>query len=116
MATIMEFEGYLGAIEFDDEESVFHGRVINTRDVITFEGRSVDELKEALADSIADYRTMCAEDGAEPEKPFSGKFMVRLEPELHRQAFLAATHARKSLNAFVKAAIRSQVQEELSAE
>lgn len=116
MATTMEFEGYLGAIELDDEANVFHGRVVNTRDVITFEGRSVEELKQALAESIADYRAMCAEDGVEPEKPFSGKFMVRLEPELHRRAFLAATHAQKSLNAFVKEAIKSQVQDELSAE
>lgn len=116
MATIMEFEGYIGAIEFDEGENVFHGRVINTRDVITFEGRSVDELKEALAESINDYRAMCAEDGVKPEKPFSGKFMVRLEPDLHRQAYLAAAHAKKSLNAFVQAAIRSQVQDELLAE
>jgi predicted HicB family RNase H-like nuclease len=110
---VMEHEGYVGSIEFDEQENVFHGRVINTRDVITFEGRSVDELRRALADSIADYRAMCVEDGVEPEKPFSGKFMVRVAPELHRQAFLAAVHAHKSLSAFVREAISDRVAEEL---
>ena len=110
---VMEHEGYVGSIEYDEQDNVFHGRVINTRDVITFEGRSVDELRQALVDSITDYRAMCAEDGVEPEKPFSGRFLVRIEPELHRQAYLAAAHARKSLNAFVKEAISERVAEEL---
>jgi len=110
---VMEFENYVGAIELDEEENIFHGRVINTRDVITFEGRSVDELRQALAESIADYRAMCAEDGVEPERPFSGKLLVRVEPELHRQAFLAAAHAHKSLNTFVKEAISERVAEAL---
>ena len=109
----MKYKGYEAVVQFDEDAGIFHGEVINTRDVITFEGRSVDELRQALVDSIADYRAMCAEDGVEPEKPFSGRFLVRIEPELHRQAYLAAAHARKSLNAFVKEAISERVAEEL---
>ena len=106
---VMEYQGYIGAIEYDEEQEIFHGRVVNTRDVITFEGRSVEELQRALADSIEDYVEMCKEEGAEPEKPFSGKFQVRLDPALHREVVVAATREHKSLNTFVKEAIIDHV-------
>lgn len=106
---VMDYNGYIGSIEFDEEQGIFHGRVVNTRDIITFEGRSVKELRKALADSVEDYLDMCAEDGVEPNKPFSGEFRVRLDPELHREAVIAATRARKSLNTFIKDAIAEHV-------
>jgi predicted HicB family RNase H-like nuclease len=106
---LIEYKGYIGAIELDQEQDIFHGRVVNTRDVITFEGRSTKELRKALAESVQDYLEMCAEDGVEPNKPFSGEFRVRLDPELHREAVIAAARARKSLNTFVKEAIKEYV-------
>ena len=63
---------YLGVVEFDDEAGLFHGEVVNTRDVITFQGATVDELRTAMQDSVDDYLDWCAERGKEPEKPFSG--------------------------------------------
>lgn len=112
LMAIMEYEGYIGAIEYDDEQAIFHGRVVNTRDVITFEGSSVEELQQALRDSIEDYRAMCAEEGVDPNKPFSGTFRVRIDPELHRQAVVAATRENKSLNSFVKEAITERVEDQ----
>jgi predicted HicB family RNase H-like nuclease len=106
---LIEYKGYIGAIEIDQEQDIFHGRVVNTRDVITFEGRSTKELRKAFAESVEDYLEMCAEDGVEPNKPFSGEFRVRLDPELHREAVIAAAQARKSLNTFVKEAIKEYV-------
>jgi predicted HicB family RNase H-like nuclease len=98
---MMEYKGYLGKVEFDDEAALFHGEVINTRDVITFQGKSVVELKKAFRDSINDYLAFCVERGEEPDKPFSGQFVARVSPELHRQASFAACLAGKSLNAWV---------------
>ncbi len=98
---MMEYQGYIGKVEYDDDASLFHGEVINTRDVITFQGKSVAELRKALRDSIDDYLAFCAERGEQPDKPFSGQFVTRLSPELHRRASLAATLAGKSLNAWV---------------
>ena len=77
----MEYKGYLSRIEFDDEANIFHGEVINIRDVITFQGKSVDELRKAFEDSVEDYLAFCAEREEEPDKPFSGRFTVRLSPE-----------------------------------
>lgn len=104
---MMEYKGYVGKVEFDDEAKILHGEVINTRDVITFQARSVDELYIAFRDSVDDYLDFCAERGEEPEKPFSGKFTVRLAPELHRKIFLQAHRSNKSLNAWVTDTLES---------
>ena len=81
---MMEYKGYFAKVEFDDETDIFHGEVINLRDVVTFQGQIVDELHQSFRDSIDDYLEFCAERGEEPDKPYSGKFMVRVEPELHK--------------------------------
>ena len=59
----MKRHGYTGQIDFDEEANLFHGQVINLHDVITFQGRSIDELRQALADSVQDYLELCAERG-----------------------------------------------------
>ena len=68
----MEYRGYVGMVEFDDEADIFHGEVVNLRDVITFRGRSVDELRRAFEESVDDYLAWCAEPGKQPDKLFSG--------------------------------------------
>ncbi|RZS88276.1 putative HicB family RNase H-like nuclease [Phyllobacterium myrsinacearum] len=97
----MHYKGYEAVIEYDEEAGLFHGEVINLRDVITFQGTSAAELKQALAGSIEDYLAFCAERGEEPEKPFSGQFVVRAEPILHKAISSAARRAGVSLNKWV---------------
>jgi predicted HicB family RNase H-like nuclease len=98
---MMEYQGYIGKIEFDEEAGVIHGEVINTRDVITFQGDSVAEVKQAFKDSVDDYLEFCKARGETPDKPFSGQFVTRIPPDLHRQINVAALLAGKSLNAWV---------------
>jgi len=98
---MLEYKGYTGRVEFDDDAGLFHGEVLNTRDVITFQGESVAEIKEAFCESIDDYLDFCDQRGESPEKPFSGRFMVRMPPELHRQLYLEAKRDGKSLNQLV---------------
>ena len=102
---MMEYKGYLSRIEFDDGANIFHGEVINIRDVITFQGKSVDELRQAFEDSVEDYLSFCAERGEEPDKPFSGRFTVHLSPEQHRKVILAAEKARKGIEVWVEEAL-----------
>ncbi len=97
----MTYKGYEATVEFDEQAGVFHGEVINTRDVITFQGLSVAKLKQAFKDSVDDYLEFCASRGEDPEKPFSGKFLVRVPPEVHRQIMTDARKLGKSLNAYV---------------
>ena len=97
----MTYKGYRARAELDEKAGVFHGEVINTRDVITFQGSSVEELKQAFEDSVDDYLEFCASRGEDPEKPFSGKFLVRVPPEVHRRIMTEARRQGKSLNAYV---------------
>ncbi len=98
---MMEYKGYLGQVEFDDEANIFHGEVVNIRDVITFQGQSVAELRQAFEDSIEDYLAFCLERGEQPEAPFSGRFTVQISPEEHRRIILAATKAGKRIDNWV---------------
>jgi len=97
----LEYKGYKGSAEFDDEAGVFHGEVLDTRDVITFQGTSVDDLELAFRESVDDYLDYCRERGEEPEKPFSGRLMLRLPPELHRRLYIEARREGKSLNQWI---------------
>ncbi len=97
---MMEYKGYIGKAEFDDEADLFHGEVLLTRGVVTFQGRTVNELKKAFRESVDDYLAFCEAQNISPEKPFSGKFVLRLTPEEHRMAALAAKIEGKSLNAW----------------
>ncbi len=104
---MMEYKGYIGKVEIDDEVGVLYGEVINVRDVITFEGTSVEEVQQAFHESVDDYLEFCAERGESPEKPFSGKFVLRLPEELHRQAYIQAKLKNKSLNSWVTEVLQS---------
>jgi len=99
--TMMHYNGYEALVEFDEDADIFHGEVINTRDVITFQGSSAAELKQAFAESVNDYLAFCAERGEEPDKPYSGQFVVRAEPALHKALATAAKRAGVSLNKLV---------------
>ena len=102
---MMESDGYIATVEYDADAESFHGRVLNLRDVITFEGRSVRELKAAFRSSLRDYRRFCADRGEEPERPFTGRLLLRIEPELHRRLTHAAIVQGLSVNGWVAATL-----------
>jgi predicted HicB family RNase H-like nuclease len=98
---MIEYKGYMARVVFDDEAGIFHGEVINIRDVITFQGKSVDELRQAFEDSVEDYFDFCAQRGEAPEPPFSGRFTLHLSPEQHRKVVLAAEKAGKGVDTWI---------------
>lgn len=98
---MMNYKGYAGQIEIDEEANVLFGRVLDIRDVITFKGETIAEAKQAFQDSVDDYLDFCRELNQEPDKPFSGKLPFRTTPDHHRKLFLAATKAGKSINAWM---------------
>ena len=102
---MMDYKGYRATVRFDYDAGIFHGRVVDTRDVIYFEGTSVDQLIEEFHFSIDDYLAVCVERGREPDKPFSGRIPLKVSSKLHRAAFTAAKAEGKSLNAWVADAI-----------
>lgn len=106
----MEYKRYRAVVTFDDEADVFHGEVVDTRDVIVFEGTSVAQLRKEFKFSIDDYLKACAERRRTPDKPFSGKIPLRISPEVHRAAATAARIQGKSLNAWIAEAVEEAVE------
>jgi predicted HicB family RNase H-like nuclease len=95
------YRGYAGSIEFDDEDVVFHGRILGIRDIVTFEAENADELVKAFQGSVDDYLAFCDERGVEPQKPYSGKLALRTTPEIHALLSRAALSDGKSINQWI---------------
>ena len=106
---MIEYKGYIGVFEFDPEIDAFHGTVTNTNDVITFYGKSVAQLRKEMRTSVDEYLAFCREEGRQPEKPFSGKLLLRTSPELHRRVALEAARHRVSMNAYIQELLEKAV-------
>ena len=105
----MTYKSYTARVEYDDRDDVFVGRVLGLQSILSFEGNSVKALKTAFEEAVNDYLQECQEKGLPPEKPASGKLLLRLAPELHGQAMVAAKAAGKSLNQWVAEALHRAV-------
>ena len=98
MTNTMTYKGYAARIEYDDEDGILTGQIAGIRDGVGFHADSVEELKEAFHAAVDDYVDTCAKVGKKPQKPYSGRVMFRIDPEVHRKAALAAELSGKSLN------------------
>jgi predicted HicB family RNase H-like nuclease len=94
----MNYKGYAARVEFDAEDEIFTGRIAGIRDVIGFHADNVADLKEAFHEAVDDYLDACTKTGKEPQRPYSGNLMLRVGPEVHSKAALAAELSGKSLN------------------
>lgn len=110
---MMQYKGYAGVVAYDDEAKLFHGEVVSTRAVITFQGTSVREIEREFRGSVDAYLEWCAERGKAPEKPYSGKFMVRVGPDTHRKIAVAAARSRKTMNGWVQEVLAKAADDEL---
>ena len=103
-------KGYRGKIGVDVENGVLHGTVLGLQDVVTFEGKTVPELVEAFQKSVDEYLAFCAEVGREPEKPPSGRLLVRMPPKLHGQLSAIANANGVSVNRLVVDCLEREAQ------
>ena len=107
---MMQYKGYVAAVEFDDSVGRLHGRVVNSGayPIATFEATDVDGIRREFEQSIDEYLASCREDGVEPKKPFSGTLNLRLGADLHQRAALSATAHGVSLNSWIKQAVEEK--------
>ena len=94
----MTHKGYSARIEYDDRDGIFTGRIFGIADVIGFHAESVQGLRLAFTEAVEDYLQSCAKLGKEAQTPASGRLMLRVSPEIHRAALLAAKAEHTSLN------------------
>jgi predicted HicB family RNase H-like nuclease len=107
----LQYKKYIGTVQFDADDRIFHGHVLGINDSISFEGTSVEELEQDFKAAIENYFETCQKIGKDPEKPFKGAFNLRLDPSLHELLVTGALREGKTLNAFVKDVLQKAVSE-----
>jgi predicted HicB family RNase H-like nuclease len=94
----MNYRKYLARVEYDDRDRIFVGHLVGIQDIVGFHGTSVEELEQAFHEAVDDYIEACEKLGQKPERPVSGRLLLRVPPEVHRAAIAAAKASGKSLN------------------
>ncbi len=108
-SNILEYKGYYTKVEYSAEDRVLYGKIEGIKDLVNFESDRPDRVEEEFRHAVDDYLAFCKDLGTDPDKPYKGMFNVRVSPELHRKAAIAADQNGESLNAFVTRAIRAAV-------
>ena len=105
MDNVLTHKGYLGIVKFSPEEEIFYGKIEAIVDLVTFEGETAKELKAAFEEAVESYLETCEQVGKKPDKPYTGTFNVRVNPELHRRAAVLSKQKNISLNQLVGEAL-----------
>jgi predicted HicB family RNase H-like nuclease len=105
----MSHRGYTARVEFDERDAIFVGRVLGLRSIISFHGETVAELRAEFEQAVDDYLADCQAQGLTPDKPASGKLLLRVPPEVHSKALVAAQATGKSLNQWATEALQRAV-------
>ncbi len=109
MNNTVEYKGYVGSIEFSEEDALFFGKVMGIRSLISYEGENAADLISDFHGAVDDYLAVCEAEGLEPEKACKGSFHVHISPELHKQLIVCAASHQMSLNSFVENALQKSV-------
>ena len=110
MNNTMEYKGYIGSVEFSEEDGVLFGKVQGIRALISYEGTTAKELVEDFHGAVDDYLALCEAQGITPERAYKGSFNVRVSPELHKRAVICANAQNITLNKLVENALSQYVQ------
>lgn len=110
MTNLLTYKNYHASVQFSTDDSVFFGKINGISDLISFEGTSVDELKEAFENAVDDYIELCEITGKNPEKSYKGSFNIRIKPILHKRLSHKAFELGISLNQLVEQAITEKLE------
>ena len=100
MKNVMSYKNYAGTVEYSEDDDILFGRIVGIDDVISYEGESVATLRQSFHDAVDGYLAHCQSIGKEPNRPYSGKFVLRLPPNLHARLAAQAQAVGKSLNQY----------------
>lgn len=109
MNNTIEYKGYLGSVEFSEEDGLFYGKVMGIRSLISYEGETAKELLEDFHGAVDDYLEACVAEGRQPEVAYKGSFNVRISPELHKRLVVYATAHQMSLNSYIEETLKNSV-------
>ena len=109
MNNTMEYKGYVGSVEFSEEDGIFFGKVMGLRALLSYEGSNASELVTDFHGAVDDYLAICAAEGIEPEKAYKGSFNIRISPELHKKLAISAAAQQMSLNSLIERTLANAV-------
>jgi predicted HicB family RNase H-like nuclease len=110
-AGVITYKGYGGQVDFDADAEVFGGTVVNANVLMSFEGKTVAELRKSFRDVVDTYLADCKAAGKQPEKPYNGTIIVRVDPEIHRRVALKAAASRKSMNKYIQSLLEKATED-----
>ena len=105
----IEYEGYIGSIEFSEEDGLFYGKVQGIRSLISYEGTTASELLNDFHSAVDDYLSLCEEEGIAPETAYKGSFNIRIGSDLHRRAAIYALSHQQTLNSFIESSVKEKL-------
>lgn len=109
MKNIIEYKGYIGSVEFSEEDEIFFGKVLGIRSLLSYEGETAKELVSDFHEVVDEYLEMCEEGNKEPERAYKGSFNVRISPDLHKKLVVYALNHDMSLNKYVEKVLETAV-------
>ena len=109
MKNLMEYKGYIGSVEFSQDDCLLYGKVQGIRSLVSYEGKTAEELVNDFHGAVDEYLDLCTEEGKEPEKAYKGSFNVRISPELHQKMAIYAMEHDISLNSFVERSVEKEL-------
>lgn len=107
MNNTIQYKGYVGSVEFSEEDGLFYGKVMGIRSLISYEGENAKELINDFHSAIDDYLEMCKAEGKTPEVAYKGSFNIRISPELHKRLVIYTTAHNISLNSYIESALEN---------
>jgi predicted HicB family RNase H-like nuclease len=111
MKDTLHYKDFIGSVRFSEEDAVFYGKIEGINDLVSFEGQTVEEIRQSFREAVDDYVELCEQHGKPTRKSYKGTFNVRVSPELHRLAAQKAHQKGVSLNQLVQEAIEKEVAE-----
>ena len=106
----LEYKGYKGSVEYSKEDNCLYGKVQGmSRDLIAYEGQTLDELRRDFEAGVDSYIEGCKADGVEPAKPYSGRLNLRMPSELHSRVAAFVANTGTTINDFINRAIRDEL-------
>jgi predicted HicB family RNase H-like nuclease len=109
MKDLLQYKEFFGSVHFSSDDTIFFGKIEGINDLVTFEGKTVEEIKKSFKEAIDDYLEICRQTNKEPLKSYKGSFNIRISPDLHKKAVLKSITRGVSLNQFVQKAIEHEV-------
>ncbi|HHF6577185.1 TPA: type II toxin-antitoxin system HicB family antitoxin [Haemophilus influenzae] len=109
MSKVLEYKNFIGSVKFSLEDNLLFGKILHVNGLVTYEGATLDELREEFKLAVDDYIEYCQENGIDAHKSYDGKFNVRIPSELHKKAAIQSIKQGVSLNAFVSQAIQNEI-------